>query len=197
MIAADLHDEVIPPLCQVSLMAEVVKRDLAGGRLLDLERDLPDVVTAATSASEQLRALIGDLRRSGLGRGGIGAALSRLTEVLSTEGGPRIHTSIQDVDADSMTQLTLYQIAKEALSNALQHSGGSNIWVELAGDEDLLRLVIKDDGKGFDPYVQKPDHYGLHVMRERAQSVAGSLYVDSAPRSGCSVTVLIPKAYER
>jgi len=197
MIAADLHDEVIPPLFQVSLMAEVVKRDLAGGLLLDLERDLPDVVIAANSASEQLRALIGDLRSSGLGRGGIGAALSRLTEVLSTEGGAQIHTSIQDVEADSMTQLTLYQIAKEALSNALQHSGASNIWVELASDEDMLRLIVKDDGKGFDPYVQKADHYGLHVMRERAQSVAGSLYVDSAPRAGCSVTGLIPRAHER
>jgi len=116
--------------------------------------------------------------------------------VLSTDGGVQIHTSIQEVEADSMIQLTLYQIAKEALSNALQHSGASNIWVELAGDEDLLRLIVKDDGKGFDPYVQKVDHYGLHVMRERAQSVAGSLYVDSAPRSGCSVTVLIPRSDE-
>ena len=117
--------------------------------------------------------------------------------MLSTEGGAQIRTSLQEDETDSMTQLTLYQIAKEALSNALQHSGASNIWVELAGDEDLLRLIIKDDGKGFDPYVQKADHYGLHVMRERARSVAGSLYVDSAPRSGCSVTVLIPRAHER
>jgi signal transduction histidine kinase len=80
LIAADLHDEVLQPLFKVTLMAQVLKGDLSGGRLLEMDEDLPELLTAAELASSTLRELIGDLRRSSLGRGGLGQALESLAQ---------------------------------------------------------------------------------------------------------------------
>ena len=64
LIAADLHDEVLQPLFKVTLMAQVLKSDLATGRLLEMDNDLPDLLDAAEVAATSLRQLIGDLRSS-------------------------------------------------------------------------------------------------------------------------------------
>jgi signal transduction histidine kinase len=193
LIAADLHDEVLPPLFQVSLMAHVLRADLDSGRLLDLERDLPDVLEAASTASASLRTVIGDLRRSGLGRGGVASALSRLTEVLGQQSTVRFVASLAPVESDSVEQLVLYQIGKEALNNAMIHSQAQTVWIELAQDEEATRLLIRDDGRGFDPYTAREGHYGIHMMRERAASIGASFFLDSSPNSGCNLTVLVPR----
>src|SRR5205807_10329913 len=80
IIAADLHDEVLQPLFKVTLMAQVLKADLASGRLLEMDSDLPELMRAAELASTTLRELIGDLRRSPIGRGGLGQALRALAK---------------------------------------------------------------------------------------------------------------------
>src|SRR5262249_49983114 len=83
LIAADLHDEVLQPLFKVSLMAQVLKEDLSRGKLLELDQDLPELLTAADLASGSLRDLIRDIRQSSLGRGGLAPALSRLVDTLA------------------------------------------------------------------------------------------------------------------
>src|SRR5439155_1571476 len=75
LIAAELHDEVLQPLFKVTLMAQVLKADLARGQLLELDQDVPELLTASDLASTTLRELIGDLRRSALGRGGVSSSL--------------------------------------------------------------------------------------------------------------------------
>ena len=62
ILAGDLHDEVLPALFKVHLMGEVLKQDLASGRLLDLDDDLPELLDATTAAQEAVRRVVGDLR---------------------------------------------------------------------------------------------------------------------------------------
>jgi len=196
LIAADLHDEVLQPLYKVSLMAHVLKADLESGRLLEMDRDLPELLGAAEVASQTLRDLIRDLRRSTLGRGGLAPALSSFMDSLARQTTSRIHSSIQLVEIDAVRELALYQIAREALSNAATHSRASNIYVELACDPDLVRLTITDDGTGFDTSVAKEGHYGIPIMKERARSIGAELYLDSFPGKGCVVTIQVPSHVE-
>jgi signal transduction histidine kinase len=192
LIAADLHDEVLQPLFRVSLFAQVLRSDLANGKLLELEEDLPQLVTATDEASSTVRDLVGDLRKSGLGRGGLKSALARLVAV--TQGQTRIvlHHTLDDADPAPRGQLALYQIAKEALGNALRHSRAKNVWLELINQGRLLSLTVRDDGVGFEPGVHPDDHYGLLIMRERATSVGGSLYIDTSPGEGCTIRAVVP-----
>lgn len=193
LIAADLHDDVLQPLFKVTLMTHVLKADLAKGRLLQLEEDLPELAEATELASSSVRNLIGDLRRSSLGAGGLTRTLEKLVKRLSEESTVAVHASIDEVRTDSGRQLALYQIAKEGLSNAIHHSKAANVWIELRQDDDGIRLSIRDDGVGFDPDLEKEGHFGILIMRERAAAYQGSLFLDTALGQGCLLTCVLPK----
>ena len=193
LIAADLHDEVLQPLFKVTLMAHVLKADLASGRLLAMDADLPDLLTAAEVASTTLRELIGDLRRSTLGRAGLSTALERLIEGGERNSLTRLEGRIEQVEVDAIRELVVYQIAKESLGNALSHSGATLVSLELRRQAEAVVLEVKDNGKGFDPLQARDSHYGLHIMRERASAIGGELFIDSAIGEGCSVTLVLPQ----
>src|SRR5207249_772069 len=149
LIAADLHDEVLPPLFKVSLMAEVLKGDLATGRLLEADEDLPELLSASEVASRTLRELIGELRLSSLGTGGLGPALAKLLSSVRNQSAASLHADVNPVGVNGAEELVLYQIAKEAFANAITHSRARNIWVTLRQDQNGVRLSIRDDGDGF------------------------------------------------
>lgn len=191
MIAADLHDEVLQPLFKVSLMAQVLKADLAEGRLLEMDEDLPALVDAAEIASKKIRDLIGDLRASAIGTGGLSEALRKMIRAMSAQTPIVLHSEIAEVQLSSASQLAMYQIAKEAIGNALAHSGAKNVWVKLTARPSEVLLQVRDDGRGFDPIEQSPHHYGIPIMRERAAATGGQFFLDSAPGKGCEITVLM------
>ena len=192
LIAADLHDEVLQPLYKASLMAHVLKADLASGRLLQLDEDIPELVAAAELAAATLRGLIGDLHRSPLGTGGVTAALRTLVRNMQRQVLARIQSEVEDIAGSSDHELTLYQIGKEALTNAAAHSQASNIWLGLSRREDASVLTVRDDGIGFDPQSGREGHFGIHIMRERAASVGGELWIDSSPGRGTVVSAILP-----
>jgi two-component system sensor histidine kinase DegS len=96
-------------------------------------------------------------------------------------------------------QLTLYQIRqlfyifREALSNVEKYANASRLSGEFIWGESSLKLVISDDGIGFDPQaIQKSGHYGLNFMRERAELLKGSFYIRSIPKRGTTITIVVP-----
>ena len=80
--------------------------------------------------------------------------------------------------------------------NVVRHARATHVSMRLAYDEHVLSLSVVDDGTGFDPGVQ-PDaepHYGLTTMKERAESVGGSLEIESTRGAGTEVRATIPYA---
>ncbi len=191
LIAGDLHDDVLQVMFKVNLMAHVLRRDLDREKLAEMEKDLQDLHSASDLAVENLRRVITDLRRSDLGRGGLPSALSRLVSILTNQTSMQIQSSIRSIEADSVLQLVLYQIAREALNNALVHSRAKQVHLELdLAEDDCVRLSVRDDGVGFDTSEFKDGHFGVTLMRERAQSIGATLYIDSSIGEGCRVTVV-------
>jgi signal transduction histidine kinase len=192
-IASHLHDEVLQPLFQVSLMCDVVKQDSATGRLLDLDKDVPLLNLTIGAASKNLRGVIGRLRNSPIGVQGLASTLRRLGKDLETQTRIRISQSIEDVHVpDPTLQLTVYQVAKEALTNAVRHSRATQIQVLLSQDVDAIRLSVEDNGVGFDPSSSHQDHFGLLIMRERAEAAGGVLMIDSRFGEGTIVAARFP-----
>jgi two-component system nitrate/nitrite sensor histidine kinase NarX len=193
LIAADLHDEVLQPLFKVTLMAHVLKADLSSGRLLELDQDLPELLTASELASNSLRELIGDLRRSSLGRGGLAPALMRLVDVdgIRQRSSIPIDANIEHVSIEGAQELAIYQVAKEALLNAVNHSHATHISVSFGRRGDDVTLSISDNGIGFNPHADNTNHYGLEIMKERADGAGGLFYLDTGPGSGCTVRCVI------
>jgi signal transduction histidine kinase len=87
----------------------------------------------------------------------------------------------------------LFYIFRETLNNIEKHAGANQVDIEMLWEPDLFRLVVCDDGKGFDlNQIQYGGHYGLRFMRERVELLNGSLSVESANGSGTKVVVEIP-----
>jgi signal transduction histidine kinase len=94
--------------------------------------------------------------------------------------------------------LLVYHIAREGVMNAMKHSGGTNVWLDLHMDDDDVLLTIRDDGVGFDTDGPGPEgHFGLAMMRERAQVAGGTYSIESARGRGTTVSVRLPASWLR
>jgi two-component system sensor histidine kinase DegS len=188
----------MPPLYKVHLMGEVLKQNLAAGRLLALEEDLPELLRATEAANESVRNLSRNLRDSPLAAGGLERTLRLLVEHLERQTPTRIRLDAMDVRATPLVQLLTYQVAREALRNALRHSEASEVRVTLEGEDENLRLVVEDDGVGFATgLVDTRLHLGITLMQERVELAGGVLHIHSRPGEGTQVVARLPTAQLR
>jgi signal transduction histidine kinase len=196
LLAAELHDEVLPALFQVHLMGQVVRQDLEQGRLLELDEDVPQLLRATESAQTAIREVIGGLRRSSLGSDGLVATLRALAEELTSSSGVPFELELEDSKASPAAELVAYLVAREAMSNAARYARAKRILVRLYSADESLYLMVADDGIGFDPSgVDSEAHFGLELMRERAVSGGGSLVIDSRMGRGTTVSLRIPATH--
>jgi len=94
--------------------------------------------------------------------------------------------------------LLAYQVAREAIRNALRHARASAVTILVVDTEGDLRITVEDDGIGFDPdSVDQQTHFGLALMRERIEIAGGVLYVDSRFGEGTRVIAKLPSTHER
>ncbi len=192
-VAAGLHDDLLPPLYKVHLMGQVLRQDLATGRLLNLEDDLPELLGATEEASAATQALIKDLRRSSLGSGGLVGTLRLLIRDLKSSADCQIRFEGEDAGGSPLVQLLAYQVAREALRNAVRHANANQITVVLSREGSDMRLVIEDDGNGFDPQeVDTEKHFGLQLMKERVELAGGVLYLESGVGEGTGIYIRLP-----
>jgi signal transduction histidine kinase len=193
-LAGELHDEVLPSLFKVHLMGQVLKQDLAAGRLFELDEDLPELLLATDAAQRAVRDLLGDLRRSPLGAAGLRPTLRMLVDQLAAAGSAPVTLEIGEFESTPLAQLLAYQVIREALHNAAKHAGASRIEVRLWADEKMLRVSVTDDGSGFDwPRVDSNRHFGLQIMKERLEAAGGTMFVDSRFGTGTLVAAAIRK----
>jgi signal transduction histidine kinase len=192
-VAADLHDEVLPPLFKVHLMGQVIRQDLVSGRLLELDDDVPGLLNAAEAANDAIRVLIRDLRKSSLGPHGLRYTIQMLARQVEDEFGVVIECRLEEVSGTPLAQLLAYQIAREAITNSVKHANRSPIRVVLIEEEDHFRLVIADEGPGFRlESVDGEKHFGLHLMRERVELCGGTIVIDSELGKGTCVVARFP-----
>jgi signal transduction histidine kinase len=149
-----------------------------------------NIVGACDRALDEARAAV-----DALGRGSeepLGYALHRAARDVAERHGGRVMVELDDsVDADQSQRHALTRITREAVSNALRHGGADRVHLTLDSHLGGRRLVVRDDGRGFDfsaPSVGRG--YGMTSMRERAVGLPGHLNVESAPGRGTEVMVV-------
>jgi signal transduction histidine kinase len=192
-IAAGLHDDVMPPLFRVHLLGQVLRREMATGQLLAMEDDLPSLLRATDDAREIVREQIRGLRSSSLGTEGLSRTLRLLVRQLECESQARFVADVRDVSATPVVELLAYQVGREALRNAIRHSGAASILLSLVQEGGWLSLTVRDDGRGFlQADVDESAHFGLALMRERVALVGGTLTIDSGEGRGTTVIVRFP-----
>jgi PAS domain S-box-containing protein len=188
-LARELHDSVTQMLFSASLITEVLprlwERDQDDGR-----QHLDDLRLLTRGALAEMRTLLAELRPTALTEAELGELLRQLAEAMT--GRTRVPVTLT-VDGQRAlppeVQITLYRVAQEGLNNVARHAGASAVVMSLHAGPEGVALRIKDDGRGFDPSAVTPDHFGLHIMRERTDTIGATLAIDSAPGRGTQVVV--------
>lgn len=195
-MARELHDTLEQQLSGVALqldgLDDAVKRNPAtASSILQLARRM------LRHTRLEARRSVWDLRSKVLQDHGLPAALHGIRDSLSGDPSPALEVQVSGHAAPLPpgADFHLLRIAQEAVTNAIKHGAPAVIIVALEYLDDRVRLIIRDDGRGFDPVAPKPGpdpHFGLLGMRERAAKIAATLTLSSSPGHGCIVTVELP-----
>jgi signal transduction histidine kinase/streptogramin lyase len=188
-LARDLHDAVTQTLFSATLIAEVLP-DLWEKNRQEGDRRLEELRQLTRGALAEMRTLLVELRPNALIEIPLPTLLRQLTDALIGRARIKIQLSCsgeKKLPAD--VQIGLYRIAQESLNNIIKHARATQAVVTLNMGESV-RLTISDDGAGFDPSIVMPDHIGLRIMRERAESIGAQFRVDSQPGEGTQISVV-------
>jgi PAS domain S-box-containing protein len=189
-IARDLHDSVTQTLFSANLIAGVLPK-LWERNPQDGRRRLEQLHRLTSGALAEMRALLVELRPAALLEAPLGDLLRQLAEATTGRVGTNITCQVRgQLTMPPEMQVALYRIAQEALNNIAKHSRASEATVRLSLEPSRVELSVCDNGIGFDPASVPPDHLGVGIMQERAQSIGAQLRIDSRLGHGTSVQVM-------
>lgn len=192
-IAGYLHDDLAQVLFRLSLQVDIAKKLLDKGELEQLEAQLGKIKGSKQETSDRIRALIRDLHRSPLGAKGLAESFQSFIDEVGHDAGVAFHLDIEEVDLPAPIALLLYHIGREAVMNGLKHAQAADMWVSVREEDEHIILRLRDNGRGFDADAPGPEgHFGMSMMRERAQVGGGTLAVHSRPGEGTLITVQFP-----
>ncbi len=196
-IAGELHDTLLQDFSGVTMQLHAVQR-LFESRPADAARTLREAIETADGSLRDARHAVWELRSPELESLDLPDALvaAARTVLAST----RIELTVDVRGArrrlSPAAEGAAFRIGKEAIANAAKHSAAQTVTLSFHYEATRFMLCISDDGNGFLPaeserHVRR-GHWGLTVMRERAQRVGGSLEIDASPGGGTRITLELP-----
>jgi two-component system sensor histidine kinase UhpB len=186
-IAQELHDEVGQSMTAILLVL---------GRAADdadqpLRDELHQAQEITRESLDEVRRLVRRLRPGVLDDLGLISALTSLTHDFATHTGLRVTRRFEaDLPAlDHETELVLYRVAQESLTNAARHADAERLEVSLGRADGAVVLTITDDGRGIEAACEGA---GIRGMRERALLIGAALDITSAPGTGTRIRLAAP-----
>jgi signal transduction histidine kinase len=189
-LAREIHDGVAQEIASLGYLVDDLAREDCSEEhrsgLVSLRDELTRVVT-------ELRLSIFDLRSGVTTNAGLGSVLADYVREVGKGSGMAVHMSLEEsprrLRIDVETELL--RIAQEAVTNARKHSKATNLWVTCRVEPPFAEIRIEDDGVGY--AAPKDDHYGLHIMNERAGRINAVLTISNRLGGGTAVSaVLLP-----
>ena len=186
-LARDLHDAVTQTLFSASLIADVLPKLWGQNPEKGLQK-LEELKMLTRGALSEMRMLLFELRPDSLNEIDLGILCRHLANAFSgrtnipveftQEGNPAIPSAVKEV---------FYRLVQEALSNIAKHAGASQVQIHITGQEDKTKVIVSDNGCGFDTENLLPENLGLKIMRERADAIHAELDIESAPDAGTRI----------
>ncbi len=191
-IAQELHDEAGQTLTSLMIGLRHLERESSDNpAALARCQELKEITD---NVMENLHRLAIHLRPAALDHLGLVPALRQHAENISLQHNLTVQFEtvgkIERLSGDMET--AIYRIVQETLTNIIRHANASRVDILLERRDDLLIVVVEDNGVGFDPVVPLVDQLGILGMRERADMLGGRLTIESSPGQGSSVILEVP-----
>jgi signal transduction histidine kinase len=194
-IARDLHDTLLQGVQGLILKVHAglrqIPTEVPGRQSIEKALDYGDQVVA--EGRDRVRDL-----RSTAGLSDLSSAFQRVADEMRQDSLASVKTVVEGRQRElhPVVLAESYSIGREALVNALSHSEGQHVEVEITYDAKQFRVRVRDDGRGIDPGIlekgSRDGHWGLLGMRERAQKIGGQLEFWSQPGTGTEVELTVP-----
>ena len=191
-LARELHDELGALLTAAKLDVARLKSRL-GEQPPEVLQRLQHLTESLNGGIALKRRIIEDLRPSSLANLGLTASLEILAREFSERSGIEVATSLEPVELDESSQLTIYRIVQESLTNVGKYAEAGQVEIGVRDYSNHVEVEVRDDGKGFNVREAKPSTHGLAGMRHRVEAAGGRLAVDSHPGAGTRITAVLPK----
>jgi signal transduction histidine kinase len=192
-IARELDDEMAQTLASILLGLRTIgdAQDLPGAR-----EGLRGLRASVAAAIHGVKRIASGLRPSILDHLGLEPALEHLAREVSRGSGFFVDLRVTGAPARRLPEsmeIALYRIAQEALTNARKHAAAKTVGVLIHRNDRAVRLVIEDDGRGFDVAAGPSEtRLGILGMRERAAFIGGSMTVRSSVSHGTTLRISAP-----
>ncbi len=199
-LALELHDGIGQTLTALKNQLERLR---ATGRPRPEFSDaaLEELITTASQALDEMRSLARFLRPAVLDDLGLEPALRWLARNAAQRFNLEVDLRVAGFSKrlDSEIETLVFRVVQEALTNAARHSGATGVGVAVTRRSLELRVLVHDEGKGFDPRAllegeAGEEGVGLRGIRDRVELFGGALRVESAPGKGTSIEISVPLA---
>ncbi|MBI5714393.1 MAG: DUF3365 domain-containing protein [Chloroflexi bacterium] len=194
-LAREIHDSLAQTLGYLNLKTELLESSVQHSELDRAREEIVDVRRVVREACYDVRESIDGLRaRATDERGLIQMATDYLREfgqrtALATECA----VSHSDPPLSPVAETEVLRIIQEALINVRKHAQAKQVRLKIGSEGESLQVEIADDGKGFNPAALSPsNHFGVRIMRERAERLGGQFEIESETGSGTRVRVCVP-----
>ncbi|MCJ1968615.1 sensor histidine kinase [Lactococcus piscium] len=191
-ISRELHDSVSQELFAATMiLSSVVDNPSLTTKQITSQTTL--TLKILHEAQDEMRALLLHLRPSELADKSLTEGLNMLVDELQAKISAKISASVAEIKADKNIENNIFRMTQELLSNTLRHAKAQHIDISFSQTVGTLVLIVKDDGVGFDTTIEKTASQGLKNIKERTLSLGGTVEWQSAPGSGTTVKIMIPK----
>ncbi|HEX3053091.1 MAG TPA: PAS domain S-box protein [Aggregatilineaceae bacterium] len=191
-LSRELHDAVSQTLFSASMMAEALARQYktqpqkVEARLLELHQ-------LTRGALAEMRMLLLELRPAALVSVEFSELMQQLAESVQSRKRIKIKVEVPaHFDLPEDIKLAAYRIIQEALNNITKHAQASQVQVIITPQEQGVELLVRDNGRGFDPGTVGSTSFGLNIMQERAKQIGANLQVKSEIGNGTEVIIFWP-----
>jgi len=198
-LARELHDQVGQNLTALGINLNIVRMQVPEEVADVLRPRLDDSLALVEQTTERIRGVMADLRPPVLDDYGLVAALRWYGDLFASRAGIAVAVRGEDIvpRLPASVENVLFRIAQEALTNVAKHSQATQAAVTVEVDGECVRLVVADDGVGFDPaHVAGPDGrrgWGLLTIAERVEAVGGHHRIESRPGRGTRIVVEVTR----
>jgi len=200
-IVLDMHDGPVQDIFAAVSHLQLLQRDLTYEP--EAARRAGQAAALLERALGEIRTLIGVFRPPGFERRDLGAILEGLTVQHEAMTDQPVECSLDESlgDCSLPVKIALYRILQEALANGHRHAGATRQTVSVERRDGELRMVVTDNGRGFDfPQVLAREadvgveggHFGLRGIQDRVAMLGGRFEIDSAPGAGTVLTITVP-----
>ncbi|MFS0766482.1 MULTISPECIES: sensor histidine kinase [Peribacillus] len=194
-LSREIHDGPAQMLANVMMRSDLIERVQRERGPDEALVEIRSLKVMVRNALYEVRRIIYDLRPMALDDLGL---VPTLRKYLQTTEDYNNGVNLNFVNLGQVKRLpsdmevALFRLVQEAVQNSLKHADPKQIQVKLSISKEMVTVVVKDDGKGFDASIQKEGSFGLVGMRERVELLEGEMTIDSQPGAGTLVFIQIP-----